>query len=80
MTGCAAQNLYAPDHSDVCLAAAHAGLVTSAGGTFEVNIADAGIAYQGCTANGLLALVYALALLFSSARELNHECILCFRL
>ena len=54
VTGCAAQNLYAPDHSDVCLAAAHAGLVTGAGGTFEVSIADAGIAYQGCTANGSL--------------------------
>jgi hypothetical protein len=53
VTGCAAQNLYAPDHSDVCLSAAHAGLLTSAGGTFEVKIANAGIDYQGCTSNGL---------------------------
>ena len=53
VTGCAAQNLYAPDHSDVCLSAAHAGLVTSAGGTFEVEITDAGVDYQGCTANGV---------------------------
>ncbi len=53
MTGCAAQNLYAPDYSDVCLSAAHAGLMTSAGGSFEVKIANAGIYYQGCTANGL---------------------------
>ncbi len=66
MTGCAAQNLYAPDYSDVCLAAAHAGLVTSAGGTFEVKITDAGVDYQGCTANGVYSSAFVVSCAITS--------------
>ncbi len=52
VTGCAAQNLYAPEHSDVCLTAIHAGLMTSAGGEFAIQAVAAGIEYQGCVGNG----------------------------
>ena len=52
VTGCAAQNLYAPEHSDVCLTAIHAGLLTSAGGEFAVQATAAGVDYQSCVANG----------------------------
>ena len=52
VTGCAAQNVYAPEHSDVCLTAIHAGLLKSEGGEFSIQAVTAGIDYQGCTSNG----------------------------
>ena len=52
VTGCAAQNLFAPEHSDVCLTAIHAGLLTNTGGQFSVQTSAAGIDYQGCIGNG----------------------------
>ncbi len=54
VTGCAAQNLFAPEHSDVCLTAIHAGLLTGAGGQFSIQAAAAGIDYQGCVGNGTI--------------------------
>ncbi len=52
VTGCASQNVFAPEQSDVCLTAIHAGLLSSAGGAFSVKAVAAGIDYQGCTLNG----------------------------
>ena len=52
VTGCAAQNLFAPEHSDVCLTAIHAGLLTDAGGEFSFKAVAAGIDYQACSGNG----------------------------
>ncbi len=63
VTGCAAQNLYAPEHSDVCLTAIHAGLLTSAGGQFSVQAVAAGIDYQGCTSNGICDFPFLISLL-----------------
>jgi hypothetical protein len=55
VTGCASQNVFAPEQADVCLTAIHAGLLTSAGGAFAVKAVAAGIDYQGCTLNGACA-------------------------
>jgi hypothetical protein len=39
VTGCAAHNVFAPDATDVCLGAMHAGLIQpAAGGTFSVQV------------------------------------------
>ncbi len=41
------------DDSAVCVAAIHAGTITSEGGTFEVTIGGAGAAFPGSAANGV---------------------------
>jgi hypothetical protein len=57
VTGCAAQNLFAPEHSDVCLTAIHAGLLTDSGGLFSFKAFAAGIDYQACSGHGTCIFV-----------------------